>query len=52
MYPLCASGIVNMQGFAWKFLCAIYTFFFSFIAKRGLHEISEEIVSALENLFM
>ena len=33
------------------FMHHIYSFF-SFIAKRGLHEISEEIVSALENLFM
>ena len=25
---LCVSGAVNMQGFVWKFLCAIYTFLF------------------------
>ena len=28
MYALCVSGAVNMQGFMWKCVCAIYTFSF------------------------
>ena len=32
MYALYVSGIVNMQGFVWKFLCTIFKSSFSIIS--------------------
>ena len=43
MYALCVSGTVNMQGFVWTFLCAIYIYKFSFIHSYQADKPSVEV---------